>query len=107
MITIETIQDCLSRNTFIYSRHSLEEMAKEELGRIFESEIETVINLGEIIRQYPEDRPYPSVLIAGHTIENKPVHVVCAYNKTDKTTIVVTAYRPDPVLWLDLRTRRN
>ncbi|MDL1982445.1 MAG: DUF4258 domain-containing protein [Deltaproteobacteria bacterium] len=36
---------------------------------------------GEIIEEYPSDRPYPSCLIYGKTFRDDPVHSVWAYNQ--------------------------
>ncbi len=47
---------------------------------------------------YPDDRPYPSRLILGFVGE-RPIHVVSADIDEDNTTVVITAYKPDPNLW--------
>ncbi len=107
LISIETIRTCLLQDKFTYSRHALDEMKAEPLGRIYEADIEAIILSSETIKQYPEDRPYPSVLIAGYSGEqNDIIHVVCAYDGTDGSAVLVTAYRPDPKIWLDYKTRR-
>ncbi|RLD70836.1 MAG: hypothetical protein DRJ10_19975 [Bacteroidetes bacterium] len=58
--------------------------------------IETTIKSGEIINEYPNDKPYPSFLILG-LVDKKPIHVVTAYYR--KTCIVITAYWPDETQW--------
>jgi hypothetical protein len=82
-------------------------MATEEFGRIYEEDIENAILSGDVIKQYPDDQPYPSILIAGFSSGNSPVHIVCAYNHTENLVLVVTAYRPDPDIWIDPKTRRQ
>ena len=65
----------------------------------------SVIN-GEIIEQYPEDMPFPSYLISGHSVSKKPMHVVCAHNP-DVNCCVITAYYPDKDKWeTDNKTRK-
>ena len=66
----------------------------------------SVIN-GEIIEDYPTDKPYPSCLILGSTSDGKPVHSVWAYNEQNQWAVVITAYRPDPNLWINWRERRK
>jgi hypothetical protein len=39
---------------------------------------------GEIIEEYPSDRPYPSCLVYGETADENPVHSVWAYNAADR-----------------------
>lgn len=69
--------------------------------------VKSAIACGEIIVEYPDDRPYPSVLVLGFP-NGIPVHAVIAKGPgTDRCT-VVTAYRPDPALWSnDFKTRRR
>jgi hypothetical protein len=75
--------------------------------RIREDEVRTVIFEGEPIAQYPDDRPYPSLLLLGFS-GGRPIHVVLGYNEPLETGFVVTAYVPSPDLWNeDFKTRRR
>ena len=62
---------------------------------------------GEIIEDYPEDKPYPSCLVYGCTFKDEPVHSVWAYNKETKWAVLVTVYRPDHARWINWRRRRR
>jgi len=62
---------------------------------------------GEIIENYPDDKPYPSCLIFGKTFSGDPVHSVWAYNNQNRWAVIITAYRPDPGLWIDWKKRRR
>jgi hypothetical protein len=104
---IKPIQICFQSDRVLYSRHSVFEMENEGLGRIHDVEVEQSIQNGEIIAEYPEDTPYPSVLIYGNTIKNRPIHIVCAYNTEDDMAIIVTVYQPDPSIWIEGRKRRK
>jgi hypothetical protein len=44
---------------------------------------------GEIIEQYPEDRPYPSCLICGQSFSGVPIHSVWAYNDQTQWVVLV------------------
>ena len=62
---------------------------------------------GEIIEDYPTDRPFPSCLIYGDTFEGQPVHTVWAYNEANGWAVLITVYRPDPKRWVNWRVRRK
>ena len=62
------------------------------------SEVMHLLNMGIMIEDYPDDYPYPSKLLCGWKNE-RPLHIVYAYNGTDKKYIIITAYEPDPKLW--------
>jgi hypothetical protein len=61
-----------------------------------------------IVEEYPDDRPYPSVLVLGRASGGRPVHVVRAYAPEDDEVIVITVYEPDPNRWdEEFRQRRK
>ena len=60
---------------------------------------------GAIIENYPDDKPYPSCLVAGNTFKGDPVHSVWAYNEETKWAVLVTVYRPDPARWINWKRR--
>jgi len=61
---------------------------------------------GEVIAEYPDDSPYPSVLILA-SVAGRPLHVVAARDDGAKHCYVITAYVPDPAQWgSDFRTRK-
>ena len=74
------------------------------LRRITIEEISQVIRNGEVIEDYPEDKPYPSCLIMGKIRGGFPLYVVCAIS--DKIHIITTHWL-DPEKWLDPKTRRE
>jgi hypothetical protein len=57
-----------------------------------------VLEKGEIIREYPHDKPFPSLLRLGWVGE-RPIHVVSAYDFEQKSVIIITVYEPTPDLW--------
>ena len=74
-------------------------------GLSFE-EIAHSVAHGEILEDYPDDKPYPSCLIYGDTSGGDPVHSVWAYNQDSAFAVLITTYRPDPDRWVEWRTRR-
>ena len=62
---------------------------------------------GEVIEDYPTDKPYPSCLIYGSNFEGEPIHSVWAFNDKTKCAVLITVYRPDPNRWINWRERRK
>ncbi|MDD6482165.1 MAG: DUF4258 domain-containing protein [Lachnospiraceae bacterium] len=64
------------------------------------------ITSGEIIKQYQNDKPFPSCLILGVSIKNKYMHVVVSMNES--YIHLITAYYPDAEQWeADFKTRKE
>ncbi len=82
-------------------------MRLEELGPITDQELYEAVCAAEVVETYPEDRPFPSVLIYGSTGANRPFHAVFAYDAEDDRAVVITVYQPDPAQWEDYRRRRR
>jgi len=67
----------------------------------------SVVQTGEIIAEYPDDKPYPSYLIFAK-INGRPIHVLTAFNKTEKMCYVITVYEPHLKIWQkNYKTRRK
>ena len=87
----------------IYRQHAVKRMHER---CITEEDIECAIASGTIIENYPNDTPYPSVLLLGF-MGTKAIHVVYADNMAENIRIIITAYEPDPLIWCDnYKTRR-
>ncbi|MBF8264526.1 MAG: hypothetical protein HW384_390 [Dehalococcoidia bacterium] len=103
---LDSVRRCFSTERVFYTSHAKHEMLVEEYGTITDSEVFEVIQEGEIIEGYPDDEPYPSILVLGKTIQGRNIHVVCAYSEVDQLAIVITVYEPDPSRWINGRIRR-
>ena len=70
-------------------------MRTEEFGRIREKEVFEAVMMDEVIEEYGDDKPYPSVLIYGRAQnERPPLHVVYAYSGEDRAeAIEISTYR--------------
>ena len=66
---------------------------------IHEDDIELVLREGDVIEQYDEDFPLPSVLISGRTSANRPLHLLAGVNIPEQKLVIITAYEPDPLRW--------
>ena len=64
------------------------------------------IGTGEIIKQYEDDKPFPSCLILGAAIDGKYIHVVASHDS--EWIYLITAYHPDTEVWEpDFRTSKE
>ena len=90
-----------------FTQHAQREMETEPLGRINVEEILQALDLGEIIEEYSEDKPYSSCLIFGRTAAARPLDVVCAPVPSEEQLIIITTYQPDPERWEPDFRRRN
>ncbi len=106
-IFIKRIVKCFQADLVFYTQHARFEMENEEYGAIFENEVYEAICSGEIIEDYPQDKPYPSALIFGKTTADRSLHIVGAYDEEENLTIVVTVYQPNPELWIDHKRRKK
>jgi len=103
-VDMEDLIDAIRQNRLRISDHADEEA---ESDRLSFDEIFFSVFQGEIIEDYPDDKPYPSCLIYGDNFRGEPVHSVWAFNKETKWAVLITVYRPDPDRWIDWRTRRK
>jgi hypothetical protein len=104
MIIIEDIIGSIKTRRIRITDHADEEAYNDTLSL---EEIYSSVLTGEIIEQYPDDKPYPSCLIYGKNIKDEPIHSVWAYNIETKATVLITVYRPDPEKWIDWKIRRK
>jgi len=87
-----------------YTNHAVEFMAARG---ITEHQVTEVARNGEIIENYPDDKPFPSCLMLAYVAE-KPIHIVLGYEATKKLCVVITAYEPGiDKFELDFKTRKN
>ncbi len=86
-----------------YRVHAVRRMFERHITN---ADVANALATGEEIAAYPNDQPYPSRLLLGWS-DNRPLHVVAAYNAHDDEEIVVTFYEPDAALWEDGFRRRK
>ena len=74
---------------------------------ITRAEVLEVVLGGERIEDYPADRPLPSGLFLSW-VRGRPLHVVAAYDVTNRTVAIITAYEPTLEYFeAEFRTRRK
>jgi cyanophycinase-like exopeptidase len=74
VVEIEGLIQAIGEGNVAITRHAEIERRADDLGyeEIYFSVVE-----GQIIEEYPEDRPYPSCLVYGDNFEGEPVHRAC------------------------------
>jgi len=90
MTFLEKISLSVKEEKISWKKHALVRMFERGISR---EEVKYVILNGEVIENYSEDYPFPSVLIAYVSNGHRPLHVVASYN--DSHCYVITAYEPD------------
>lgn len=101
---IDDIRSALLKENFRVSDHADEESKNDNL--VFEDILFSVMN-GEIIENYPDDRPFPSCLIYGKNSMGEPIHTVWGYKREKESSVLITVYRPDPERWIDFKERKK
>lgn len=101
--TIKDLQKICHTNKILWKNHATTRMLQRGIKRA--EIIETILN-GEIIEEYMYDKPFPSCLVFGYTVNNRPIHVVCSID--NEYLYIITAYIPDTIKWeKDLKTRKE
>lgn len=90
---IEHIIDAIRNHRVRITDHADEEAFDDDL--VFD-EVYLSVFQGEIIEDYPNDKPYPSCLIFGKNFSAEPIHSAWAYNPENGWEVLITVYRPDP-----------
>lgn len=92
---LEQVREAASKQ-FLFLPHTIRQMSRPD-RMISSAEIESVVMLGEVIEDYPEDTRGHSCLMLGLGQSHRAVHVVCA--PKDEYLAIITAYLPDPNQW--------
>jgi len=101
---IDELRFNLSKGHVQWQRHALERIFQRGIGR---KEVFEVLEKGEIIEEYPDDKPWPSALFLGW-VGGQQIHVVAAYSKELGKIAIITVYEPSlDYFESDFRTRRR
>lgn len=101
---VDRTRNALRSGRIEWQRHALERMTERAIRR---SDALEVLLSGELIADYPDDRPFPSGLFLGW-IHSRPLHVLAAFDGEREQVFVITAYEPDLTHFeADFKTRRT
>lgn len=81
----------LQEGNIVWRRHVLEKMLERGISR---NEVLQVLINGEVIQRYDEDKPFPSMLVLGFSLD-RPLHVVASFDEKEQVVFVITTYEPD------------
>ncbi|NOY76263.1 MAG: DUF4258 domain-containing protein [Calditrichaeota bacterium] len=103
-MNLNAIIQAIKNHNIRISDHAVEEAENDgfQFSEIFYSVLH-----GEIIEDYPNDKPFPSCLIFGLSRNNEPIHTVWAYNNSNHWAVLITVYRPDVQKWINWKERRK
>ena len=103
MIDIDELRKINQSENIILTEHARNRLIERNIKM---QDVIKGIETGEIIKQYEDDKPFPSCLILGMSINNKYLHVVVSMN--DNYIHLITAYFPNLEQWEpDFKTRRE
>ena len=101
--TINDIRELNNKNRIVWKEHALHRL---EQRRILQREVREALRTGEIIEVYPSDRPFPSCLVFGITLNKRRLHIVCSIDC--ELLYIITAYEPNTIKWEnDYKTRKE
>lgn len=101
MIDIDELKDFMDRDQFIITNHARIRMFQRNVTT---DVIKEIVIQGEVIEEYPNDFPCPSLLILGYNKKN-PLHVVIG--KCEDHARIITVYIPDEKHWIDDKKRKR
>jgi hypothetical protein len=97
--TFKKIIELIEKGEVIISNHGYDELAEEGL---MVKEIMASVMDGKVVEDYPNYLKGPCVLVLQKDREGNPIHVVWGIPKNASSpAILVTAYKPDPSIWMD------
>jgi hypothetical protein len=87
-----------------WRKHSLQRILERAISR---ADVCEVVTNGEVIEDYPTDKPFPSALFF-KSVSRRPLHVVAAFDEKEERVYIITTYEPTlDKFEQDFKTRRN
>ena len=103
MINIEKLRTLNQAEHIAITEHARRRLVERGISV---NDIIRCIGTGEIIKQYEDDKPFPSCLILGATIGGEYIHVVASHDS--EWIYLITAYHPDATVWeSDFKTKKE
>ena len=100
---INELRKLCTDDTIIMTAHVIKRCKERNIDS---DSIINVVMHGEIIKQYENDKPFPSCLLLGMSINDRYLHVVVASDNINLH--IITAYYPNIDEWEpDFKTRKG
>jgi len=87
---INKLRETIQKNNFEWRKHTLIRLAERNISQDVVLE---VILEGEVIEDYPKDRPFSSCLMF-KVVKGKPFHVVVGLDEQNQKGYIITTYEP-------------
>lgn len=94
MINIKQLRALNKAEHIAITEHARRRLAERGISV---NDIIRCIETGEIIKQYEDDKPFPSCLILGASAGGSYIHVVASHD--NEWIYLITAYHPDGDVW--------
>lgn len=103
MIDIQKLRELNNLKHYAITAHAKTRLYERNISI---NDVISCISKGEIIKQYEDDKPLPSCLVLGVSVNNKYLHVVVSHD--EEFIYLITAYYPDPKIWTkNFKKRRD
>jgi hypothetical protein len=103
--TLERVRALVSRGDVEVSRHGLQELDADD---ILLADAVAGVAGALVVEDYPDFHKGPSVLALQRDNAERPIHVLWGIERGTMTpAVLITAYRPNPLLWSEDFTRRR
>ena len=103
MITISELRCVCTNETIAVTQHANKRFQERGINI---DDIKHAISTGEVIRQYEDDKPFPSCLLLGKGLNGVYIHLVASIDSG--FLYIITAYYPDETEWeSDFKTRKG
>jgi hypothetical protein len=103
-LDLAILREAVADGRIQWRRRVLQKLAERGIQQ---QAVREVLLKGEHIRDYKEDRPFPSALFLGYA-GGKPLHVVASCDEINRQAFVITAYEPSlDVFESDYRTKKK
>ena len=101
---LAVFREAITAGNIEWRKHVLQKLAERAIPQ---QAVREVLLHGERIREYADDKPFPSTLFLGY-VSGKPLHVVAACDEASRRAFVITAYEPSlEIFEPDYRTKRK
>jgi hypothetical protein len=103
--TLRRVQMLVPAGEILVSRHGL---GKLDTENIFLAAVVSGVGSAAIVEDYPDAMRGPTVLVLQQDQNGRPIHALWGIQKdTTSPAVLITAYRPDPLLWSTDFMRRS
>jgi hypothetical protein len=103
-LNLAAFREAVADGNIEWRKHVLQKLAERAISQ---QDVRDVLMNGERIREYTDDKPFPSALFLSY-VSGKPLHVVAACDETNRQAFVITAYEPSlDIFEADYRTKRK